>query len=333
MNIILDHLITIEKKYEDKYSKIAFNWAPVLYQHINLKKPLRDMLCAINYDGDWDTSNNRKNLYTNKYDLVPIVYYSVAETLTHYYILYCFYHADDLTHENDLEGCLVIIDRKHLLLLGIITIAHFDFYSYVYKKRLNRGRRSITGKLYAERKSGNYEHPMVTQEVNKHGCYAWKGVPFWMRLLPWWWPFWTKCDSYKKRNRTRFRFWVRQRRDSTKDCKGIKYYPSNTAIMPNIKKINSFKDTQYGYILVNILDPDGFWQRRYSPETFNENYESRGIFNSSTPGSANAPWIWDDSIWEDNPPAGTIFYDPVAIAKKYFDAEFSQTYIKKMNII
>jgi hypothetical protein len=103
--------------------------------------------------------------------------------------------------------------------------------------------------------------------------------------------------------------------------------------MPNIKKIDSFIDTQYGYILIDILGSDGFWDRRYNPETFDENYESRGIFNSSTPGSANAPWVWDDSIWEDNPPAGTIFSDPVVIARKYFEAEFSETYIKKMDSI
>ena len=320
-----------EEQYNDDYSRIAFNWAPILYQHINLEKPLRDILCAIDYDGDWNTSNNRKHLYTDDYDLIPVVYYSIAETLTHYYILYCFYHADDLTHENDLEGCLVITDKQRSLLLGMITIAHFDFYSYVYKNRLKGGKKRATGKLYAESLSDGFEHPMVTQEVNKHGCYAWKGVPFWIRLLPWWWPLWTKCDSHKLRVRSLSRYFSRQRRDSIKCCKGIRYYPSNRAIMPDIKKINSFLDTEYGYVLVDILGPKGFWDKRDNPETFNENYESRGVFNSSTPGSANAPWVWDDSIWDEIPPTGTIFRDPVNIARKYFHANFSEIYIKKMD--
>src|SRR5206468_7476881 len=145
------------------------------------------------------------------------------------------------------------------------------------------------------------------------------------------WALWTKYDSHNRRNRSLSEFWSRQRRDSIKRCKGIKYYPSNRAIMPDIKKINSFVDTQYGYVLVDILGPDGFWDKRGNPDTFDKNYESQGVFNSSTPGSANAPWVWDDSIWDDIPPTGTIFRDPVNIASKYFDANFNETYIKKMD--
>jgi hypothetical protein len=78
------------------YSKIAYRWAPIHYQHVNLDYRRRDMLCAVDYDGDWDTSNNRKNIA-----------HGIAETGTHYYILYSYYHADDLTHENDLEGFLL----------------------------------------------------------------------------------------------------------------------------------------------------------------------------------------------------------------------------------
>lgn len=85
-------------------------------------------------------------------DYIDIFLKRLAETLTHYYILYCFYHADDLTHENDFEeGCLVIVDKDKLLLLRIITIAHFDFYSYVFDNGLSEGRENIDGSLYAEK--------------------------------------------------------------------------------------------------------------------------------------------------------------------------------------
>ncbi|MEM4325151.1 MAG: hypothetical protein QXE62_05215 [Candidatus Nitrosocaldaceae archaeon] len=48
------------------------------------------MICAINYDNDWNTSNNRDNI--NRYELIPICYYSIAEIykLLHpIYILSC----------------------------------------------------------------------------------------------------------------------------------------------------------------------------------------------------------------------------------------------------
>jgi hypothetical protein len=56
-----------------------------------------------------------------------------------------------LTHENDLEGCLVIVDKYKSLLLGMITIAHFNFYSYVFENRLSKGRGNIDGILNAEK--------------------------------------------------------------------------------------------------------------------------------------------------------------------------------------
>jgi hypothetical protein len=70
----------------------------------------------------------------------------LLSTDTHYFLLYCFYHADDLTHENDLEGCLVIVESKTKKLLGMITVAHFDFYSYAVENRL-QGRNGLDGKL------------------------------------------------------------------------------------------------------------------------------------------------------------------------------------------
>lgn len=138
------------------------------------------MLCAINFDEDWDTSNNRRHLYDYNYELIPAVYYSIAETGTHSYIMYCFYHADDATHENDLEGCLLIIEKEDKL-LGMISIAHFDFYSFVVDNRVQAGNETIDGDLYTEISNGE-DHPMTKQEVNKHPFFAW-GSTSWK--LPW----------------------------------------------------------------------------------------------------------------------------------------------------
>jgi hypothetical protein len=117
------------------------------------------MLCAINFDGNWDTANNKANI--DRYDFIPVVYYTVAETDTHYLLLYCFCHADDLTHENDLEGCLVIVESKTKKLLRMITVAHFDFYSYAVENTV-QGPNDLDGKLYFDIINGN-EHPLVCQ--------------------------------------------------------------------------------------------------------------------------------------------------------------------------
>ncbi|HSA73533.1 MAG TPA: hypothetical protein VLD84_06215, partial [Nitrososphaeraceae archaeon] len=75
-------------------------------------------------------------------------------------------------------------------------------------------------------------------------------------------------------------FWSRKRRDSVKHCKGIKYYPSSRAIMPDIKKINSFVDTQYSYVLIDILGPNGFWDKRDNPDTFDTTCDLSILFQA-----------------------------------------------------
>jgi hypothetical protein len=52
------------------YADLAYRFAPIIYQHVNQDNPRRDMLCAINFDGDWNTSNNRANIKnTNSFQL------------------------------------------------------------------------------------------------------------------------------------------------------------------------------------------------------------------------------------------------------------------------
>lgn len=285
----------IKRTDNDFYSELAYRWAPIDYQHVNRRYARRDMISAFNYDGDFDTSNNRENIHS--FDLIPVAYYATAETGTHYYILYCFYHADDLTHENDLEGCLLIVEKERDRLLAMISIAHWNFYSYVVDNRLKRGEESIDGRLCIE----NYnerEHPMVRQEPNKHGMCAWGAKP--------WWMFWEPRDSM----------------NST----GIRYVPADEAFMPDENNIGSFKDTEYGYVLIDILGPEGLWERINDTLTF----RGYGAFNSSTKGTANAPWVWHDFDHRLDP--GDIFFDPAKIASKYFSGfeTFDSMYKKKM---
>ena len=263
------------------------------------------MLCSVDYDRDWDTSNNRKNL-SEDYDLIPVVYYATAETRTHYYIMYCFYHADDATHENDLEGCLLIVDKEDRL-LGMISVAHFDFFSFVVDNRLQKGTETIDGELHTEIFEGK-EHPMTKQHIDKHPLFAW-GNTSWM--LPW------THDS--------------------KDRLGIRYYPAEQAYVQDEFEVDSLNKTYFPYVLVDLLGPSGFWDKR-DPKLNNSTFRSWGTFNSSTPGSAHAPWIWSDSIWpwdeiNDDLPSGTIFFDPARIASRYFSGftDFDRIYIKSMN--
>ncbi|NOT62840.1 MAG: hypothetical protein HOP19_21740, partial [Acidobacteria bacterium] len=125
--------------------QIAAQFAPQLHQGLG-ENPRADFITNFDFDGDWRGDNNWNNLNDRKFPLRAYVYYSVTETPTHYFVHYAFFHprdykgdvitstlldsvlrqtlprigkdptgrADDvaLSHENDLEGCLVVAAKN-----------------------------------------------------------------------------------------------------------------------------------------------------------------------------------------------------------------------------
>ena len=125
--------------------QIAAQFAPQLHQGLG-ENPRADFITNFDFDGDWRGDNNWNNLNDRKFALRAYVYYSVSETPTHYFVHYAFFHprdykgdvitstlldnvlrqtlprigkdptgrADDvaLSHENDLEGCLIVAAKN-----------------------------------------------------------------------------------------------------------------------------------------------------------------------------------------------------------------------------
>lgn len=114
---------------------IMKHWAPQIFQDTrNDKVGLKlgfwwvwshqyyqghDFIIKYDYDGDWNLDNNRSMAATNSYNpnLVASVYSNYAETDTHIFIEYGFYHAyDDAIikadrHLHDWEGATVCIQK------------------------------------------------------------------------------------------------------------------------------------------------------------------------------------------------------------------------------
>ena len=122
----LDKLSEITTTWADDLSdgaltheEIAIHYAPRIDQAVNVLLSAGgrgDFITAVNYDGDWSCLNNWENL--RKGDLGAVVYYSVQETDTHYYVGYYFYHPRDDAeiwldrHENDLEGIMLCVPKR-----------------------------------------------------------------------------------------------------------------------------------------------------------------------------------------------------------------------------
>ena len=101
------------------HEEIAIHYAPQIDQAVNVLLSAGgrgDFITAVNYDGDWSCLNNWENL--RRGDLGAVVYYSVQETETHYFVGYYFYHPRDDAeiwldmHENDMEGVMLCVPKS-----------------------------------------------------------------------------------------------------------------------------------------------------------------------------------------------------------------------------
>jgi len=301
------------KAYIDE---LVMEYAPIHYQDVDPDgtwslEGRSDYLTSINYDGDWDTSNNWEHIAPRKgHKAIGHAYYSVVLTETHAFIIYAFYHPRDWNsagvkpdaHENDMEGVLEIIELPGRIgsagfdyldkgvLKAMVTVFHLDFYSYRNRDIPNAeeyqgNHEDIDGKIeFKEYIGGGALHPVTAQQSEGHGLKAWPHVEI-------------------------------------KGGDGLIYYPA----WEKHTEPGHPNDRSNMYRLIDIHKENGLWARRNNSETF----DSFGVFNGNNHQwhTAHAPWGWDDK--NDNPGRGDIAMDPIKLVKSYFKnlGNFSNTYI------
>ena len=104
--------------------ELAEKWAPVWHHDSDDTDAVADYITAFDFDGDNISNNNWENLHAPEADLRAMIYWSVVETETHWFILYTDFHARDWTedcdpflpfkepcHENDMEGAMVVVRK------------------------------------------------------------------------------------------------------------------------------------------------------------------------------------------------------------------------------
>ncbi|MFY0254558.1 hypothetical protein ACDQ55_11445 [Chitinophaga sp. 30R24] len=199
--------VNAQQTSSPSYADLALRWAPVHYQDVDVTGTYSisgksDYITNVNFDNDWIATNNWNNLANSAYPAYAHGYYSVVETRTHWFITYGFYHGRDWTdnplayyldqHENDMEGAMFIIKKDANLygtLLGIVTVVHSDFYSYVPDgSPLQGNEESVDGTLKFLTWS-NYPHPVTAQSAKGHDLKAWPyndivgdGIIYWPSL-------------------------------------------------------------------------------------------------------------------------------------------------------
>jgi hypothetical protein len=321
---------------------IAAQFAPVIFQALG-ENPRADYITNFDFDGDWRGDNNWLNLDNRKFALRGYVYYSVSETVTHYFVHYAFFHPRDykgdvysstlidsvlrqtlpkigkdptgraedvaLSHENDLEGCLVVAakngnDLAKAQVQYVEAMAHNSYLKY-YAPGLST---TVGDPIELE---GN--RPKLFVEPKGHGVERYTG------------------DAVQLNQRV----------------KGVLTYRyTGQAEEP------APQATTAGYDLVAIYDT--LWQRaqQVPNETFGEklDYATRTVlrlmgsqsdkveqsFNQlgsaflgkmGFQNKARPPWAWYDDA-EKNQPRGEWFFDPAAVIGRHFKlgAEWTMAY-------
>jgi len=167
-NARASYWVETTEKPDDADREIAARFAPIFYQALG-DRPRSDYITNFDFDGDWRGDNNWENSGNENFPLKAYVYYSVAETSTHYFIQYAVFHPRDykggevrgailseliregvkrggkydptgladeatLAHENDMEGALVTVEKGSKNLdqarVRFVETLHHNTYSH-----------------------------------------------------------------------------------------------------------------------------------------------------------------------------------------------------------
>jgi hypothetical protein len=278
-------------------AELALRWAPVHYQDTDSSDYDADYLSTVDFDGDWNARNNWEAQDDSVSRLIGSVYYSVAETSTHWFLVYSYYHARDwtefdpfglLTHENDMEGVLLVVRRDGSafgVLEAMVTNAHGNFYSYTAPgSPYTAGRESIDGTVIMQSHDG-VSRPTTRQEAKGHGCYAWNGGAF-------------------------------------PGNDGVVYFPGTGEVPAN------GNDRSVGYRLVDTFAAGGLWAHRNDTATFASWGTLRG--DNGKDNAAQTAWGWDDGDDGSDLQRGLLATDPARLVSVYFADEgtFSLSYTR-----
>lgn len=289
--------------------ELAAYWAPVWYQDTDDTDPSADYITSFDFDGDFSGTNNWENqLY---YPLPGYIYYWTMETDTNWFIGYADFHPRDWNdvllfdtqHENDMEGCLLVIVKDGTAygqFLLMITVAHWDFYSYKdYDSspsvNVTDGHETIDGDVQFDG-----HHPLIYVESKGHGVYGdkrWEDSEF---------PY----------------------------GDGIIYRYTGSAEEPE-----DGNDRSVGYALKQINQLWDLRNADEYPDTFYEFGTFRGDLTpdvkNMVENAAMAPWGWDDiyvpllSEGDGEVDAPDFFLDPAYLVDYYHDGlgDFSSNYL------
>jgi hypothetical protein len=332
--------------------EVAARFAPVFYQGIG-DNERSDYLTNFDFDGDWRGDNNWDHVSNKRFPLKAFVYFSVCETATHFFIHYAVFHARDykggtekgrllsellrevnaagdkdptglaavatVAHENDMEGCLLVIEKKgndlsRARVVFVETLAHNKFLKYSL----------VDPEAKSPELALDEQRPILYVEPKGHGIESNLAAE--------------QNDLQKKEGRKesatkrvvvyRFAGNAEAPNTKTRSC-GYDLIPLETTLWkhaqgePNETYGAVF---DYGQITVSIA------AKTAGKTEHAMKIGSRGVAFLGKKGGQNIarpPWGWFDGVQNSKSP-GVWFFDPAKTIRKDFklDDSFSTAYVR-----
>jgi len=320
---------------------VAIRFAPIFYQGLG-DDPRADFITNFNFDGDWRGDNNWAHASDPRFPLRAYAYYAVSETRTHLFIHYALFHPRDykggttrgrilsdiinegvrrggdldptglaaeatVAHENDMEGCLVVVARQgddlaRARVVFVETLAHNRFMRYTVSEAAGS----------ADVVALEDGRPRLYVEPKGHGIEAYAAG-----------------EGQHARNLLRYNYAARADVPAQNaEAASYELLPLLTTIWPRARKgVNETygATTDYGRVGVSVAQANGRAQARAVRV---------GVVGSAFLGTvggrnmARPPWGWFD-VKERDAAAGAWFFDPAATIKRHFKLgdEFSVAYV------
>ena len=329
---------------ETRDKQIAAQFAPVIYQGLG-DQSRYDYITNFDFDGDWKGDNNWVNASHKTYPLLAYVYYSVIKTATHYYVHYAFFHprdykgglgksalvdalikegirragkdptglADDvaLSHENDLEGCLIVAEKRgddlrKAVVQYVETMSHNRFLKY--------RQREVQGSV-GELIEVKGQQPLLFAEPKGHGVSSYTNA---------------REQLKKSVNGVLAYSYAGKAEDPEKrrgDALGYDLMALQETLWPHAQagESETFAEViDYQDVKISMQQLDG------KATTIDQTLGKLGAAFRGTIGfknKARAPWGWYDDSEKDRP-RGEWFFDPAAVIARHFNLEqnFAQAY-------
>jgi hypothetical protein len=325
--------------------EIAARFAPIFRQALGERRR-SDLITNFDFDGDWRGDNNWSRAEDEKFRLKAFVYYAVSETPTHYYIHYAVFHPQDykgggtrgavlseairegvrlggkydptglsqdavLAHENDMEGCLVVVvksgdDSARATVAFVETLAHDRFLKYVTERNARAGFK--TARMDGQR-------AILYVEPKGHGISAYDDG-----------------DELKSSRGGALEYRFEGRADDAEGrssgAVGYELLPIFNTLWPRARKSPNATfgaKHDYGSVSVSVAGKSGkAVSRRVKLGELGAAFAGGvGARNAARP-----PWGWFDRD-EREQPLGAWFFDPASVIKRHFNLgnDFSNAYL------